>query len=171
MKPGPVMPAGTGGQVTVSGTYGSVDSTSSSSSTDTSSTSTDTGSSSTTGPECMNEGELCEIDGTCIAVSSGLACGHGAAGDPCVLPGDCISTQCFAQPDEIDADGICTGDVCDEPMAKCEVDGTCMMIDDGNNLCSHGEVGEPCVVDADCDGAICRDFAVESGTVRICSAE
>lgn len=118
----------------------------------------------------MNDAEVCEGDGICIVVSSGFACGHGRPGDPCVLPGDCMSMHCFAQPDDIDADGICTGDVCDAPMSECDFDGTCMIIDDMTNLCSHGEVGEPCVTDADCDGNVCRDFAIEGGVERICAA-
>jgi len=175
-KPGPVGPAGTGGHVSVSDTYVPPDTSSTSTGADSSSSSstdTSTGSSesssSTTGPECINDGEQCEGDGTCIAVDSGFACSHGDFGDPCVLPGDCVSSSCFAQPDDVDAPGICTGATCDAVMTECESNGMCIMVDEATLLCSHGEVGEPCVTDEDCDDMRCQEYAVDGGTVLVCA--
>ncbi|HWB80689.1 MAG TPA: hypothetical protein VG755_37255 [Nannocystaceae bacterium] len=175
-KPDPVEPAGTGGQITVSGTYGSADSSSSSSGADTSSSSdtsssTSESSSSTTGPECLNDGDPCEGGGICVVVDSGLACSHGNPGDPCILPGDCVSENCYAQPEDVDAAGICTGPDCDIAMTECGVGntGTCIMIDEKTLLCSQGNVGEPCITDADCIDERCQEYAVDGGTVLVCA--
>lgn len=172
-KPGPVKPAGTGGHISVTDTYVPPDTSSTSIGADSSTTDTSTGSgessSSTTGPECIADGDPCGEGGICVVVDSGFACSEGHEGDPCILPGDCGSGNCYAQPEDADASGICTGDNCDIAMTECGFMGTCIMIDEMMLLCSEGHVGEPCVTDADCIDMRCQEYAVDGGTVLVCA--
>jgi hypothetical protein len=175
------MPVGTGGMGSLGTTQGhhsdsdSGDGSASSSTSDGGSSSaggTDSGSSDSSGSSggiaCTQSGELCEDDGVCIATDGGWACGHREPGDPCQLPEDCTSLQCFIQPPELDAPGICTGFECERVGAPCDTDGICVTSPSGVRQCCHGEPGEPCLIDNDCQSQVCTDYRLDGGSLLVC---
>ncbi len=165
VKPDPAPPAGSGNVISASGGEGS------SSDTSTSSSSSSDSSSSTTSEEsvCEESGQSCGGDGICIDVGGSFLCGHLEIGDPCELDDHCHSLHCFAQAASEDIPGVCTGGTCDRLMAECEADGICVMASNGDPLCSHGQVGEPCTQDTDCDGGRCQEYADPAGNVLVCA--
>ncbi|MFO0635696.1 MAG: hypothetical protein U0168_22885 [Nannocystaceae bacterium] len=53
----------------------------------------------------------------------------------------------------------------------CEVDGVCITIITGTdieNVCTHGDPGDPCAVDENCDSGACVTMVQPEGAVSVC---